>query len=433
MRFSAQPEMWEAESSLKEQASLRPVPARFSADLLICFLCKGVLTFCSAGRRSAQYSHVVLCSSIALLSVLAGGCVSKPYTKPRSEVVQESQKQGLPTRSMEEERALFKQLEADTEERVLAFIRSRSSGEFRDPTYRIGAGDDLEINVFDVPELNVTAKVRESGFISLPLIGAVRVLGSTESEVVDELKSRLKTFVRSPEISVAISHYGSQLVAVLGAVRTPGSYPLKRGNNSILELLSQAGGVSEKAGNLINFVPAELSGISQGSDSSAAARAQLAFKSLRREGANGSNLELYLDQVLGTNGAIPLEIPVRGGDMVIVPEAGKVMVEGEVAKSGSYDLSQQLTMLGALAAAGGITYSAKIDEVEVVREMPGGEKIHYVGDLQKLASGEDSDIRLRNGDIVRVPSDSGKRLTEGTYTTLTKIINFGVGGTYNVK
>lgn len=128
-----------------------------------------------------------------------------------------------------------------------------------------------------------------------------------------------------------------------------------------------------------------------------------------------------------------MEIPVRGGDMIVVPEAGKVMVEGEVSKGGSFDLAQQMTLLGALAAAGGITYAAKVDEIEVVRAAGLQEKVHLVVDLAKVARGEERDPRLRNGDIVRVPSHSGRRLTQDTYEAITRIINFGVGSTYNIQ
>ena len=118
--------------------------------------------------------------------------------------------------------------------------------------------------------------------------------------------------------------------------------------------------------------------------------------------------------------------------MVLVPEAGKIMVEGEVQKGGSYDLNPQTTLLSALAAAGGITYGAKVDEVEVVRDLSLTRKAHLVLDLGKIASGEEKDVRLRNGDIVRVPSDSGRRLTQDTFEGFAKLINFGVGGTFSV-
>ncbi len=118
--------------------------------------------------------------------------------------------------------------------------------------------------------------------------------------------------------------------------------------------------------------------------------------------------------------------------MVIVPEAGKVMVEGEVERSGSYDLSQQTTLLSALASAGGISYAAKVDEVEIIREVGADKKAHLVLDLGRIANGEEKDVRLKNGDIVQVPTDSGRRMTRDTYEGISRIINFGIGGSVRV-
>lgn len=362
---------------------------------------------------------------VILAVLLVNGCSSRGTTKPRSQLIAAAQSKGVPVHTIEEDRERFFEPDKVNQNRLVNLIKRRSESAGHDDTYRIGPRDELEINVFDVPELNVTARVRESGFVSLPLLGAVKAAGLTESEFHDEVRKRLAGYVRQPELTVFISMYGSQKVAVMGAVARPGTYPLKKGSNSILELISEAGGVNDKAGNYISFIPAEISGISSAND--VESRAKLALASQPATQLRDSGIQIYLDQVMGTNGGIPIEIPVRGGDMVILPEAGKVMVEGEVQKVGQYDLGQQMTMLGAIAAAGGITYGAKIDEVEIEREVDMDQKAHLVLDLEKIASGEEHDVRLRNGDIVRIPSDSGRRLTQDTFESITKIFNVGAG------
>lgn len=366
--------------------------------------------------------------SIAGIALLCA-CSSRGITKPRSEVLEEAADNGLYLPSVEEDRAAFYGYEDAQRRRLLALVKRRANPEFRDTTYRLGPGDELEINVFDVPELNLTAQVRQSGFISLPLLGAVKAEGKTESELANDLRHRLTAFVRNPEISIFITNYSGHRVAVMGAVRQPGSYSLKKGSNSILELLSQAGGVSEKAANLMLFIPADYSGVTSAGDLES--RTQLALASANQD-LKSSAIEIYLDQVFGTGGGIPLDIPVRGGDMIVVPEAGKVMVEGEVEKPGSYDLGQQFTLLSALAAAGGITYGAKFDEVEIVRDLGLEGKLRLVLDLEKMGTGEEKDVRLKNGDIVRVPSHSGRRMRQDTFDSITKLINFGIGGSVNL-
>lgn len=378
-----------------------------------------------ARSRTALLAIVSVVASVVLLA----GCAQKSFYDPRSTLIERADSTGQPMRSVEDERQAFLAQEKEQKQRLLTLVRTRSENSFRDQNYHVGPGDELEINVFDVPEMNVTAQVRQSGFVSLPLVGAVKAVGLTESELVDDLKKRLKEYVRNPQVSVYISNYGSQKVSVIGAVRRPGAIALKKGGNSLLELIGRAGGVTDKAGNFVNFVPAELSGLGAATD--AESRAQLALSG-NADTIRGAGIEIALDQVMGTAGGVPIEVPVRGGDMIIVPEAGKVMVEGEVLRGGSFDLGQQMTLLGSLAAAGGITYGAKVDEVEVIRDIGRGEKAHLVLDLKRIGSGEEADPRLRNGDIVRVPSDSGRRLTQDTFDGLSRVINFGVGGSFNV-
>ncbi|MBX7136610.1 MAG: polysaccharide export protein [Oligoflexia bacterium] len=374
-------------------------------------------------------------SKLARITVTVGvvallGCATKSITKPRSEILKEAEGQGLSLPNAEEEKQMFLESEQAQKEKLISVIRQRANDGTMDASYIIGPQDEIEVSVFDVPELNLSSKVNQAGFISLPLVGAVPAAGYTESKLREELAHRLSSYVRNPQVSIGIAHYGSQKVAVMGAVRKPGTYALKKGSNSMLELVSQAGGVNEKAGNYMNFIPAELSGLSATND--AEARARLALDAEAPDRLKGSAIEIPLDRVLGTSGGIPVEVPVRGGDMIVIPEAGKVMVEGEVEKVGSYDLGQQMTLLGSLAAAGGITYGAKFDEVEVIREIAPGEKAHLVVNLEKLSRGEEHDIKLRNGDIVRVPSDSGRRMSQDTWEGFTKLINFGIGGSVNM-
>lgn len=382
-------------------------------------------------NQSNSIFNIILLFGLPTLLVFDCGCSNKPMTRSRTEMIEDAQKKGVELASIEDEIANFRLNEQRHRERLIDIIRARSGPEQKDENYRFGPNDELEINVFDVPELNLTARVRPSGFLSLPLIGAVRATDLTESELVDELKSRLSVYVKDPQVSIFVTQYGSQKVAVMGAVQQPGTYPLKKGSNSLLELLAQAGGVNDKAGNYINFVPSELTGISSATD--AEARAQLALAtSTQSLDLRKAGIEIYLDQILGTAGTIPLEVPVRGGDMIVIPEAGKAMIEGEVEKPGSYDLGKQFTLLGALAAAGGITYSARIEEVEIVREVGLNEKARLIVDLGRIATGEDRDPRIRNGDLIRVPSHPGRRLTQDTFESITKIINFGIGGSVDL-
>ena len=370
----------------------------------------------------AAFGLIVVC-------VFFCSCSKRAATPPRSEIIADAKEKNIPVSSVEEDNQKFIEFEKHQEERLVQLLKARSEGQDRDPTYIIGPQDEIEINVFDVPELNLSAKVNQSGFLSLPLLGGVRAVGLTESEFQESLKQKLHSYLKHPEVTVAIKTYASHKVAVVGAVAKPGSYALEQGAQSVQDLINIAGGINSKASNFLTFVPAggALVPDSSSSDAEVRARAAISLASSKQAG-----FEIPLDQLYGTTGGVPLQIPVRGGDMIVIPEAGKVSVEGEVEKPGQYELSQQMTVIGALNAAGSITYSAKIDEVEIIRNINPLEKARYVFDLDGIRRGEIKDFKLRTGDILRVPSDSGKRMTEATFEGLSRIINFGVGGTVNV-
>lgn len=363
------------------------------------------------------------------------GCAVRPETKPRSTVIEEARDRGVYLSSIDEDRALFFDRDKKQRSRLIDLITQRAraqGGDGGSDYYRVGVGDELSLFVFDVPELNVTVKVDENGFATFPLLGAINVAGRTLKEVEAGLGEQLPKFIRDPQFRISIAEYGSQLVSVMGAVKEPGAYPLKRGSNTVLDLIGEAGGINERAGNFVQFVPAELSGM--GSSISAEDRAKLALRSLEGDSSKDLSLEVPIASILGTSGGIPVQIPVRGGDMIVVPEGGFVTADGEVQKPGRVELSRGMTLLGALAASEGITYSAEVNEIELIRRYGNSDVVHYVVNLEQI--GEDPlmrDVLLKSGDVIRVPSNSGRKLSQDTFRGISNLINFGVGGTVPLR
>jgi polysaccharide export outer membrane protein len=108
--------------------------------------------------------------------------------------------------------------------------------------YRIGAEDLLEVQVFGVDTLSRTVRVNSRGAISLPLIGAVNVGGSTAQEAENAIAALLAVnYLQNPQVSLFIKEYTSQRVTIEGAVNKPGIYPL-RGETTLLRSLAIAGG-----------------------------------------------------------------------------------------------------------------------------------------------------------------------------------------------
>ena len=115
------------------------------------------------------------------------------------------------------------------------------------PGYRIGAGDNLEINVWKEPEASVQSViVRPDGKITLPLVKEVDVLGLTPSELEKLLVAKLSNKIVQPDVTVVVREIRSKRVYLVGAVNKVGPVPLLS-DLTVLQVLAEAGGVTEYA------------------------------------------------------------------------------------------------------------------------------------------------------------------------------------------
>ncbi|WP_334164266.1 polysaccharide biosynthesis/export family protein [Phenylobacterium sp.] len=116
--------------------------------------------------------------------------------------------------------------------------------------YRIGAQDELEINVFGIEELKRSVSVDSGGKILLPLIGAVQAGGRTPAELSSDIAELLKkSYMKDPQVIVTVKEAQSQKVTVDGAVQQPGQYPLA-GPTTLMQAISLARGPDPKLANV---------------------------------------------------------------------------------------------------------------------------------------------------------------------------------------
>jgi polysaccharide biosynthesis/export protein len=368
----------------------------------------------------------------SLVLALFVGCATRSFTTPHSQVVAAALAKGEKVRTVEEDLALFKKYKDRNKQNLYRLIRERNGAKNYGvgEDYRLGPDDKIELVVFGVDDLNREASISQSGYISLPLAGGVKIGGLSVSEAEIEIKRKLGQYLRSPEVSISVLEFGSQKISVLGAVATPGDVLLRKGNNSLVKVLSMAGGTTDKAGSFLSIIPAG-EGSSNDPSKRSIKQAKLALEGGELDFSE-RGIELPLSAVLGTSGTEPIDLPLIGGDVVIVPNSGQVQVEGEVEKRGTYILGEKMSLLGALAAAGGISYGANINEIEVIRKLSSNDKVVLIFDLEKLESGEQENLELKDGDVVRVPSSSGRRITQDVMQSLRQMINFGVGSNYRL-
>jgi polysaccharide export outer membrane protein len=214
--------------------------------------------------------------------------------------------------------------------------------------YQVGPGDLLKISVFGSPELSTDARVAESGTITMPLIGSVRVAGLSTAEVEQTLARRFIDggFLRQPQVSVLIMEYMSQKVSVLGHVSKPGQYSL-RAASRVLDVLAEAGGVIAQTA----------------SD----------YATLIR--ADGSKLELSLDALF--RGDPEQNVTVQGGDRLYVPRAEHFYIYGQVNRPGQYRLERNMTLSRAISAGGGLTSRGTERRAVVKRRDADGKEQEY--------------------------------------------------------
>lgn len=165
-------------------------------------------------------------------------------------------------------------------------------------TYRIGVDDQLQITVWHNPDLSVSVPVRPDGKITVPLIGDVVAGGKTPDEVSTEIKGKLQSFVRDPQVAVILTALRSNeylsRVRVTGAVRNPISIPYRQGM-TVLDAVLAAGGTTEFA---------------------AADRTQLFRK---ESGGTTTSYAVHLEKVL-KQGDLANNYPVLPGDVITVPQ-----------------------------------------------------------------------------------------------------------------
>jgi polysaccharide export outer membrane protein len=294
--------------------------------------------------------------------------------------------------------------------------------------YPIGPGDVIEINVAGVEEIkNVSQRVTGDETVALPFVGVINTRGLTDKTLRSEISRRLETnYVRNPQVSLFVKEFRSRQVAVIGAVHKPGLYNLASSADTVMSMISQAGGMRTDAAEHILFIPAEPVEPEKAKEIIDSLPVQLMSQNatpliLK----NADPIAINLDSVNRSGNQRYLKMPALPGDIVMVPGGGEVLIQGWVAKPGAYKISSGLTILGAMAAAGGTSYPADTGSVELIRTNPQGHKSTFIADLDAIKSGAQPDVPLREGDLINVVSYGPKLFAYGFYRVFTSLVHVG--------
>jgi polysaccharide export outer membrane protein len=246
---------------------------------------------------------------------------------------------------------------------------------------QISAGDLLDVNVFDTPDLSGKLRVDENGNIALPLAGDLAVSQLTAEQAGHAVEAKLLStnILKDPHAVVTVLEYSTQGVTLLGEVKQPGVYPLL-GPHSLLDLISAAGGFTPDAGELVTITH----------------RAEPNDPVVMKIGTKpGSTVGFKAD--------------VRPGDTIMVSHAGIVYVVGDVGKPGGFLIQRNghLTVLRAMALAQGANKTAALNSAKLLRPTDDGREQLAVP-LKKILANKAPDQTLADGDILFIPSSAAR-------------------------
>ncbi len=224
--------------------------------------------------RTFSLPLVAAAAIVAVTLLLNGGCGGTPDLQPEPVLPETEETTGNPpaTETQDEARA------AD------------STGE---DSYLISAHDLIDITVLGESDLSLSVRVSERGTISFPLLGEVRTEGYTPIQFERRMEELLKEdYLVSPSVNITIREYGS--ISVLGQVQKPGTFEIK-GRLTVTRAIALAGGLTDTA-------------------------SPNGTRIIRRHDGQEETIPVRLNDIL-KDGDLSHDIPLRPGDLLVVPES----------------------------------------------------------------------------------------------------------------
>ena len=319
----------------------------------------------------------------------------------------------------------------ETPQQINDRIRALSSTARTVPhDYVIGNGDVIIVDVFDVKELSREVRVSQTGSIGLPLVPVrLRVAGLTEIQTEQKIAEVLEAngLVSHPQVSVSVKERRSKPITVVGAVAHPLVYQADR-SVTILEVLAEAGGIANDAGDTVIVTrpmqaqasdPTDPPSISPEDPApSASDSSKTVFPAATPTASApdeppriGNTITINLNDLMESGDATN-NIILQTGDIVTVPHAGIVYVLGAVSRPGGFVLANDrshMSTLKVLALAGGLNRTAKQDRAVIIRKDAQGQQHEVAVNLKAVMERSAEDVLLQPSDILYVPNSAAKQ------------------------
>ncbi|MHC1729940.1 MAG: polysaccharide biosynthesis/export family protein [Syntrophobacteraceae bacterium] len=258
-------------------------------------------------------------------------------------------------------------------ERLFASIKSTPNLQ----DYVLGEGDLLQISVFEAQELKTEGRVSTRGFITLQLLGAVQVKGLTSREAEQRIEDLYRRkYIQNPHVNIFVKEQVSGKITLMGALKKPGTHPYLARRN-LFEALALGEGLSDTAGKMIQ---------------------------VRRAGEGPDRPTTFivdLDEMVRGSGT-EINIEIKSGDVIYVPEAGMIYVDGAVRKPGTYPIKKKMNVPEAIVAAGGFTPWAEESQIKLVRSKGDGKPDVVQLSFKDMQQGGAHSLEVKDRDIIFV-------------------------------
>ena len=263
--------------------------------------------------------------------------------------------------------------------------------------YRIGATDVINLKVYAGGEqqLDMDLTVSVQGFISAPMVGQIRAMGYTVTQLEESIRVPLeRDYFVDPQVHIVITEYHSLHYYISGAVRNPGGYE-STSRLTLMELIAKAGGALPERGSVAYVLRSAATEVESSTDMSTLVNTRDPDK---------IDLRRLLDQ-----GDLNSDVILEAGDVVYIPlqkslslASSKIYVDGQVKSPGVYDYQPGLTALNACVMAGGFSKFAAPNRASIIRVQNGRQRVLKIN-LVAVREGKLIDPELEPGDRIHVP------------------------------
>ncbi len=264
------------------------------------------------------------------------------------------------------------------------------------PTYRLGAGDIIQVILTGMINDALVVQVGPQGDVYVPPAGLITVEGMTVGEARDYIDEQLSNYLINYDCSLQLMRARRITVYLLGQVRQPGTYIALAGTSAISLLQSASSLVVNPVSyehNELEIVHPYFRALTSGAGR---------WLEVWREGERVARLDIA---GVAAGGRVAGDPVLEDGDAVyIAPNQNPVVVRGGVARPGTYEMRRNDTVFDLLAQAGGYRSMMMLGTVEVERHDEEAENGRTLITLN-LADPESNarEFRFEPGDILRVP------------------------------